>query len=37
MTTFLLDVNLLLALVDPMHLHHDAAHLTSWPISIYWH
>ena len=26
MTTYLLDVNLLLALADPMHLHHDAAH-----------
>jgi uncharacterized protein len=26
MTTFLLDVNVLLALSDPMHLHHDAAH-----------
>jgi hypothetical protein len=24
--TFLLDVNVLLALADPMHLHHDAAH-----------
>lgn len=26
MTTYLLDVNLLLALTDPMHVHHDAAH-----------
>jgi len=26
MTTYLLDVNLLLALTDPMHLHHDIAH-----------
>jgi toxin-antitoxin system PIN domain toxin len=26
MTTYLLDVNLLLALSDPMHVHHDAAH-----------
>jgi hypothetical protein len=26
MTTMLLDVNLLLALSDPMHIHHDAAH-----------
>ncbi|NJM07844.1 type II toxin-antitoxin system VapC family toxin [Candidatus Gracilibacteria bacterium] len=26
MTTYLLDVNLLLALSDPMHLHHEAAH-----------
>ena len=26
MTTYLLDVNVLLALVDPMHVHHDAAH-----------
>ncbi len=26
MTTFLLDVNVLLALSDPMHAHHDAAH-----------
>jgi toxin-antitoxin system PIN domain toxin len=26
MTVYLLDVNLLLALSDPMHLHHDAAH-----------
>ena len=26
MTTTLLDVNLLLALTDPMHLHHDIAH-----------
>ena len=26
MTTYLLDVNLLLALMDPMHIHHDAAH-----------
>ena len=26
MTTYLLDVNLLLALTDPMHLHHEAAH-----------
>src|SRR5713226_8965797 len=26
MTTYLLDVNLLLALTDPMHIHHDIAH-----------
>jgi toxin-antitoxin system PIN domain toxin len=26
MTTYLLDVNLLLALIDPMHIHHDSAH-----------
>lgn len=26
MTTYLLDVNVLLALSDPMHIHHDAAH-----------
>ena len=26
MTTYLLDVNLLLALCDPMHVHHEAAH-----------
>lgn len=26
MTTFLLDVNLLLALTDPMHVHHQSAH-----------
>jgi toxin-antitoxin system PIN domain toxin len=26
MTTYLLDVNLLLALSDPMHVHHDPAH-----------
>ncbi len=26
MTTYLLDVNLLLALSDPMHVHHDVAH-----------
>lgn len=26
MTTFLLDVNVLIALVDPNHVHHDAAH-----------
>jgi len=26
MTTYLLDVNLLLALSDPMHVHHEAAH-----------
>jgi toxin-antitoxin system PIN domain toxin len=26
MTVYLLDVNLLLALSDPMHLHHEAAH-----------
>ncbi len=26
MTTYLLDINLLLALSDPMHLHHEAAH-----------
>ena len=26
MTVYLLDVNVLLALSDPMHLHHDAAH-----------
>lgn len=26
MTTYLLDVNLLLALSDPMHVHHDIAH-----------
>jgi len=26
MTTFLLDVNLLLALTDPMHVHHQPAH-----------
>jgi uncharacterized protein len=25
-TTYLLDVNLLLALADPMHVHHEAAH-----------
>ncbi len=25
-TTYLLDVNLLLALSDPMHIHHEAAH-----------
>ncbi len=25
-TTYLLDINLLLALSDPMHLHHEAAH-----------
>lgn len=27
MTTFLLDVNVLIALVDPNHVHHDPAHL----------
>ena len=27
MTTYLLDVNLLLALSDPRHIHHEAAHL----------
>ncbi len=26
MTTFLLDVNVLIALVDPIHVQHDAAH-----------
>lgn len=26
MTTYLLDVNVLLALTDPMHIHHEAAH-----------
>ncbi len=26
MTTYLLDINLLLALSDPMHVHHEAAH-----------
>jgi hypothetical protein len=26
MTTYLLDVNLLLALADPMHIHHQSAH-----------
>ena len=26
MTTYLLDVNLLLALTDPMHIHHPSAH-----------
>ena len=26
MTTFLLDVNVLIALVDPAHVHHDQAH-----------
>jgi hypothetical protein len=26
MTTYLLDVNLLLALTDPMHIHHESAH-----------
>ena len=26
MSTYLLDVNLLLALSDPMHVHHDTAH-----------
>lgn len=26
MTAYLLDVNMLLALSDPMHVHHDAAH-----------
>jgi uncharacterized protein len=25
-TTYLLDVNLLLALTDPMHVHHEQAH-----------
>lgn len=37
MTTFLLDINLLLALSDPMHVHHEPAHrwfatrgTTSW-------
>ncbi len=29
MTVYLLDVNVLLALSDPMHLHHDAAHAKS--------
>ena len=27
MTTYLLDVNILLALSDPMHIHHEAAHV----------
>jgi predicted nucleic acid-binding protein len=26
MTTYLPDINLLLALSDPMHIHHQAAH-----------
>lgn len=26
MTTFLLDVNVLIALIDPMHVQHDSAH-----------
>jgi hypothetical protein len=26
MTTYLLDINLLLALSDPMHIHHESAH-----------
>ncbi|MCL4299934.1 MAG: VapC toxin family PIN domain ribonuclease [Anaerolineae bacterium] len=26
MTVYLLDINLLLALADPMHVHHEAAH-----------
>jgi len=26
LTTYLLDVNMLLALTDPMHVHHEAAH-----------
>ena len=26
MITFLLDINVLLALFDPLHIHHDAAH-----------
>lgn len=26
MTTYLLDINLLLALTDPMHIHHEPAH-----------
>ncbi len=26
MTTYLLDINVLLALCDPMHVHHEAAH-----------
>jgi hypothetical protein len=26
MTTYLLDINLLLALSDPMHIHHETAH-----------
>jgi predicted nucleic acid-binding protein len=26
MTIYLLDVNLLLALSDPMHIHHESAH-----------
>jgi uncharacterized protein len=25
LTTYLLDINLLLALTDPMHIHHEAA------------
>jgi toxin-antitoxin system PIN domain toxin len=31
-TTYLLDINLLLALGDPMHVHHEAAH--SWFVEI---
>jgi hypothetical protein len=26
MTPYLLDINVLLALTDPMHVHHDVAH-----------
>jgi uncharacterized protein len=26
MTTYLLDVNVLLSLSDPMHIHHEPAH-----------
>lgn len=27
MTTFLLDINVLIALIDPAHVHHDPAHV----------
>lgn len=32
MTTYLLDVHLLLALSDPMHIHHEAAH--NWFVAV---
>lgn len=32
MSTYLLDINLLLALTDPMHIHHDVAH--RWYVDV---
>jgi len=35
MKRFLLDVNALLALLDPMHVHHEAAHRQPFDIETF--